>query len=98
MSSVQGPPVHGVPASASSSSVRKCSTTGATRLSRVTWKSQLKSLPCEEYHGNSQPIRSRYAAKVAYGARDTATSVVLRTCSWRSRGSWSAADEQLGHA
>ena len=39
MSSVHGPDVHGVPASASSASVRKCSRTGVTRSSRVAWKS-----------------------------------------------------------
>ena len=55
----------------------------------------MKSLPYEEYQGNVQPIRSRNAASFGYGARDTATSVVLRTCSCRSLPIPSAAEEQL---
>ena len=56
----------------------------------------MKSLPYDEYQGKVQPIRSRNAASFSYGARDTATSVVFRTCSCRSLPIPSAADEQLG--
>jgi hypothetical protein len=38
----------------------------------------LKSEPDEENHGKVQPIRSRYAASLRYGARETATSVTSR--------------------
>jgi len=52
----------------------------------------LKSLPYDEYHGNVQPSRALNAASFSYGARETATSDVLRTCSWRRFPISSAAD------
>src|SRR5919108_6507649 len=46
-----------------------------------TLKSELKSLPKEDAHGNVQPIRRLYACSFASGARDTAQSIT----SWLAR-------------
>jgi hypothetical protein len=65
-------------------------------VSREEWLRARKELLAEEYQGNDQPIRSRYAASFAYGALVTAASEVLRTWSCRRLPIWSAAEEQLG--
>jgi len=38
-----------------------------------TWKSKLKSPPCDDTHGKRQPVRFLNASILASGARDTAT-------------------------
>lgn len=48
-----------------------------TASSRLTLKSQLKSLSKEEYHGKFQPILFLYCSILAIGARETSTKVVL---------------------
>jgi hypothetical protein len=42
---------------------------------KLTWKSRLKSVPCEDTHRNFQPMRLRKRSISASGARETATKL-----------------------
>src|SRR5690242_4762403 len=64
----------------SSPSRRKTLKPGASPWSVVTPMSRLKSLPSDEYHGRSQPMRLRKRSMFASGASDTKASDVSRAC------------------
>ena len=64
---------------------------------KLTPKSWLKSLPCEDTHLNCQPMRWRKRSISASGARETATNVTSRCARCTFMPSvWSAMKEQLG--
>jgi hypothetical protein len=70
--------------------------TRATASSNVTWKSSLKALPNDEYHGKAQSMRFLNGSILASGARATRARAVSRAHRWKRWPMLSTRNEQLG--